>query len=332
MQVTNAGMESASVLGSARERGRDILGMLVANRKIAVGLGIVAFFILMALLAPFLTPYNPNAFSSAVSLPPSWVHPLGTTRHGEDVFAQLVYGARISLLVGFCAAIGSTILQVLFGLTSAYFGGLVDDILSLVINVFLVLPGLPLAIVVASFAPVGSYVVLTLILLFTSWAYGARVLRSQTLSLKERDFVVSARSTGERTWRIIFSEIMPNEIALVASNFVTTFVYTVLAEVALEFLGLGNVSRSSWGVILYWAQLDQALLVGQWWRFVPPGLCVAVLCAGLTLVNFGIDELANPSLHSERKAKSKSRARGAVRAGVGTVSIVPHQKKEQVVS
>ena len=330
MQVTNAGMESASVLGSARERGRDILGMLLANKKIAVGLGIVVFFILIALLAPFLTPYQPDAFSSAVALPPSLAHPLGTTRHGEDVFAQLVYGARISLLVGFCAAIGSTILQVLFGLTAGYFGGLVDDILSLLINVFLVLPGLPLAIVVASFAPIGSNVVLALILLFTSWAYGARVLRSQTLSLRERDFVASARSSGEWAWRIIFSEIMPNEIALVASNFVTTFVYTVGAQVALEFLGLGDVSKSSWGVMLYWAQLDQALLVGQWWRFIPPGLCVALLCAGLTLVNFGIDELANPSLHRAKRVKSKPRT--LARVGVGTVSIVPQHKKERVAS
>lgn len=326
MQLTNAGVESTSVLDSARERGRTILGMLVANKKIAVGLGIVLFFILVALLAPFLTPYNPSAFTSSISLSPSLAHPLGTTRHGEDVFAQLVYGARISLLVGFCAAIGSTILQVLFGLSSGYFGGLADDILSLIINVFLVLPGLPLAIVVASFAPIGSNVVLALILLFTSWAYGARVLRSQTLTLKERDFVASSRSNGETAWRIIFYEIMPNEIALVASNFVTTFVYTVGAQVALEFLGLGDVTKSSWGVMLYWAQLDQSLLVGQWWRFIPPGLCVAILCAGLTLVNFGIDELANPSLHHAKRVKAP------VRAIVRTLSIAPLQKKEQVVS
>ncbi|HEY7418475.1 MAG TPA: ABC transporter permease [Ktedonobacteraceae bacterium] len=326
MQVTNAGMESVSMLGSAMERGRDILGMLVANKKLTVGLGIIVFFILVALLAPFLTPYNPSAFTSAVSLSPSFTHLLGTTRHGEDVFAQLVYGARISLLVGFCSAIGSTILQILFGLSAGYFGGLTDDVLSLIINVFLVLPGLPLAIVIASFAPIGSNVVLTLILLFTSWAYGARVLRAQTLSLRERDFVTSARSSGERAWRIVFSEIMPNEIALVASNFVTTFVYTVGAQVALEFLGLGDVTKSSWGVMLYWAQLDQTLLVGQWWRFIPPGLCVAVLCAGLTLVNFGIDELANPSLHHEKKAKT------LVRASIRMLSITPQQKKEQVVS
>ena len=220
------------------------------------------------------------------------------------MFAQIVYGARISLVVGFLAAIGSTVLQVFFGLTSAYFGGLIDELLSLLINDFLVLPGLPLTIVLASLASNNgankNEFVIALVLLFTSWSYGARVLRAQTLSLKEREFVTAARASGESSLRIIFAEILPNESALVASTFVGTFVYAVGAEVALEFLGLGNTSQASWGVILYWAQNDAALIVGKWWQFVPAGLCVAILCAGLTFINFGIDELANPRLRAER--------------------------------
>jgi peptide/nickel transport system permease protein len=142
-------------------------------------------------------------------------------------------------------------------LTSAYFGGVVDDVLSLVINVFLVLPGLPLTIVLASLATANS--------------------------VNKNEFV----------------------IALVASNFLGTFVYTVGAEVALEFLGLGDTSKASWGVILYWAQTNSALLTGQWWLFVPAGLCVAVLCAGLAFINFGIDEVANPRLRSERPPRKR---------------------------
>jgi len=307
MQVTNLTQQniaSSSILDRAKERGSSIL---TSNSKIAIGAGVVGFFVLMALAAPLLTPYDPNASVVTGSLPPSAAHILGTTGLGQDMFAQIVYGARVSLLVGFCASIGSTMLQVFFGLTSAYFGGLVDEVLSVLINVFLVLPGLPLAIVLASLASASgaskNEFVIALVLLFTSWSYGARVLRAQTLSLKEREFVAAARTSGESSARIIFAEILPNEIALVASTFVGTFVYAVGAEVALEFLGLGDTSRASWGVILYWAQNNAALIVGKWWQFVPAGLCVAVLCASLAFINFGIDELANPRLRSEKMTK-----------------------------
>jgi peptide/nickel transport system permease protein len=219
------------------------------------------------------------------------------------MFAQIVYGARVTLMVAFIAATGSTILQIVMGLSSAYYGGMVDEVLSLIINVFLVLPGLPLTIVLASLASASgankNEFVIALVLLFTSWSYGARVLRAQTLSLKEREFVAAARSTGESSVRIITFEILPNEVSLIASTFVGTFVYAVGAEVALEFLGLGNTSQPSWGVILYWAQNNAALIVGKWWQFVPAGLCIALLCAGLTFINFGMDELSNPRLRVE---------------------------------
>jgi peptide/nickel transport system permease protein len=308
--VTDHNIDSSTILNRAKGRGSSTLRVITSSPKIAVGVGVVAFFVLMALAAPLLTPYDPNASIVIGSLPPSSAHILGTTGLGQDMFAQIVYGARVTLLVGFCAAIGSTVLQVFFGLTSAYFGGIIDEVLSLLINVFLVLPGLPLTIVLASLASANAAankneVVIALVLLFTSWSYGARVLRAQTLSLKEREFVAAARASGETTLRIIFAEILPNEAALVASTFIGTFVYAVGAEVALEFLGLGDTSRASWGEILYWAQNNAALIVGKWWQFVPAGLCVAVLCAGLTFINFGIDELANPRLRSERPPRKR---------------------------
>src|SRR5256884_1656484 len=176
--------------------------------------------------------------------------------------------------------------------------------------VFLVLPGLPLTIVLASLASASgankNEFVIALVLLFTSWSYGARVLRAQTLSLKEREFVAAARATGESSLRIISSEILPNEVSLIASTFVGTFVYAVGAEVALEFLGLGDTSRPSWGVILYWAQNNASLIVGKWWQFVPAGLCIALLCAGLAFINFGMDELSNPRLRAERPLRRRS--------------------------
>ena len=309
-QLTDQHSDSSTILKSAKGRGSGILSYITSNPKIAIGVGVVAFFVLVALAAPLLTPYDPNASVVTGSLPPSPVHIFGTTGLGQDMFAQIVYGARITLLIGFVAAIGSTALQVLFGLTSAYFGGLIDEVLSLVINVFLVLPGLPLAIVLASLASASgaskNEFVIALVLLFTSWSYGARVLRAQTLSLKEREFVAAARASGETPFRIVFAEVLPNEVALVASTFVGTFVYAVGAEIALEFLGLGDISQASWGEILFWAQNNGALIIGKWWQFVPAGLCVALICASLAFINFGIDELANPRLRAERPPRRRA--------------------------
>jgi peptide/nickel transport system permease protein len=307
--ITNQSIPSARIVDSLIGRVRAIIRAVTSSPKIAFGVGIVLFFVLVAIAAPLLTPYNPDASVVTGSLPPSAAHFFGTTGLGQDMFAQIVYGARITLLVGFTAAIGSTILQVFFGLTAGYFSGISGDTLTLIINIFLVLPGLPLTIVLASLASSGpvnhSEVTIALVLLFTSWSYGARVLRAQTLSLKEREFVAAARAIGESSLRIVFTEILPNEVALVASTFVGTFVYAVGAEVALEFLGLGDTSQASWGEILYWAQNNGALIVGKWWQFVPAGLCVAFLCAGLAFINFGIDELANPRLRKEKTRRKR---------------------------
>src|SRR6516225_9195555 len=307
MQVTNTTHQkiaSITFLGSTKDRVSSIFRAILSNPKIAFGISVVTFFVLIAIAAPILTPYDPNASIVKGSLPPSWAHIFGTTGLGQDIFAQIVYGARVTLLVAFIAAIGSTILQVVMGLSSAYYGGMIDEVLSLIINVFLVLPGLPLTIVLASLASASganqNEYVIALVLMFTSWSYGARVLRAQTLSLKEREFVAAARASGESSLLIIFAEILPNEVSLIASTFIGTFVYAVGAEVALEFLGLGNTSRASWGVILYWAQNNGALIVGKWWQFVPAGLCIALLCAALTFINFGMDELSNPRLRVER--------------------------------
>ncbi len=313
MQATNLTdqhIDSSAILSRAKGSGSSILRVITSNAKISVGLGTIAFFILVALAAPLLTRYDPNATIVRGAQAPSAAHIFGTTGLGQDMFAQIIYGARVSLVIGFVAAAGSTALQIFFGLTSAYFGGIIDEVLSLIINVFLVLPGLPLAIVLAALASSADSAnknefVIALVLLFTSWSYGARVLRAQTLSLKEREFVAAARATGETPLRIIFAEILPNEVALVASTFIGTFVYAVGAEVALEFLGLGDTSQASWGVILYWAQGNHALITGQWWEFVPAGLSVAVLCASLAFINFGIDELANPRLRVERPQRKR---------------------------
>ena len=276
---------------------------MTMNKKVAAGCAIVGFFILVGFFGPFFTPYNPNATSHLFIAPPSAAHWLGTTVVGEDIFSQLIYGTRTSVFWGLATALVVTVLSVLVGLVGGYLSGLTDDSLTLVTNVSLVLPALPLAIVLAAYFPRGPLTI-SMVIVITSWAWQARVLRSQTLSLRSREFVIASRVGGENAWRIIFCEIFPNEISLVVAGFVSTTIFIILAWAALEFLGLGDGTIPSWGGMLYWAQQAGALGGGLWWWFVPPGACIAFLGAGLSLINFGIDEIADPRLRVERPAKS----------------------------
>jgi peptide/nickel transport system permease protein len=280
---------------------RDFWRLITVNRKVAVGLAIVVVFLLVALFGPLLLRDNPNAFSNDTLQGPSATHWFGTTQTGQDVFTQVVDGTRVSVLVGFGAGILATILSIIIGLTAGYTGGIIDEFLSLLINIFLVLPGLPLVIVLADYSPVRGPIPIALILTVTCWAWNARILRSQTLSLRQRDFIEASRATGESRTRIIFVEILPNIIGLVVAGFIGTVIYIILAEAGLEFLGLGDINIVSWGTMFYWAQNSNALLVNAWWWFLPPGLCIAILGAALTLLNFGIDEIANPRLRTESK-------------------------------
>lgn len=301
-------VEDVALAPAVGGRRADTTGLLASlwrivtlNRKAAVGLGIVLFFVLIALAVPLLVHTDPSALSNDALVPPSASHWLGTTQTGQDIFSQLIVGTRTSVFWGFATGLAVTAISVLVGLSAGYLGGLVDDVLSLLINIFLVLPSFPLAVVLAAYLPFKGPLTVALVIALTSWAYQARVLRAQTLSMRHRDFVDAARSNGETTWRIIFCDIFPNEIAIVAAGFVSTAIYVILAAVSLEFLGLGDATVIDWGTMFYWAQNNDALLLGAWWWYVAPGCCVALLGAGLALINFGIDELANPRLRSERR-------------------------------
>ena len=183
--------------------------------------------------------------------------------------------------------------------STGYYGGYVDDMLSLFINIFLVMPGLPLMVILASWLPPGP-LTLSGVLIVTGWAWNARVIRSQMMTLRKRDFVYASIVSGEQNIRIIMIEIMPRMLSLLASSFIGASIYAIGAQVGLEFLGLGDVSTVTWGTNLYWASNDMALLTGSWWTFVPTGLSIAIVSFALTLINFGIDEVSNPRLISER--------------------------------
>ncbi len=268
---------------------------MTANRKMAIGCAIVGTFMLVGLLGPLFVQTPPETTSSAFIAPPSAAHWLGTTVVGQDIFSQLIYGTRTSIFWGLGTGLLVTLLSMVIGLVSGYFGGWIDNVLTLLTNVSLVLPALPLAIVLAAYFPRGPLTI-SLVIVFTNWAWQARVLRAQTLSMRSREFVTAASASGEHAWRIIFFEILPNEIGIVVAGFVSTTIYVVLTWAALEFLGLGDGTIPSWGSILYWAQQAGALGGGLWWWFIPPGACIAILGAGLSLINFGIDEIADPRL------------------------------------
>lgn len=287
------------------QRLRDLWRILRLNRKVSFGLAIVLFFILVAIFGPLLLRQDPNAFSLDRLQPPSAAHWLGTTQTGQDILTQVVVGARLSVFMGLVIGAMTMFVSIFVGLVSGYYGGWIDEVLSLVSNVFLVLPTLPLAILLAAFVAYRGPLTIAIVLTVTGWSWGARVLRSQTLSLRNWDSIEAARASGEPSLRIIFFEILPNEIAIVAAQFLGTVIYAILAETALEFLGLGDITSVSWGTMLYWAGNNDALLLGAWWWFLAPGLCIAILGAGLAFINFGIDEIANPRLRTEPRSLLK---------------------------
>jgi peptide/nickel transport system permease protein len=283
-------------------RGRRL--RLPRSPKILIGLGLLAGFLILAIIGPVVAPFDPGASLSTtngVPQPPSGAHWLGTTQVQQDVFSQLLAGGRSTILVAFLSGAVATVLSVVIGVAAGYLGGLADDLLSMLANFFLVLPALPLLIVVFGFLPTSSGsndLLIGLIISVTGWAWGARVLRAQTLSLRNRDYVDSARITGERTWRILGFEILPNLLPIVASSFLFTVLYAVGTYTAMAFLGLVNPEHWSWGAMLFWAQSANAEISGYWWWYLPPGLAVAFLGTALALLNFGIDEFINPRLRA----------------------------------
>jgi peptide/nickel transport system permease protein len=287
-------------------RSRGWLRNALRSRKVLAGLAILVFFILLGVIGPRFVG-NPSATGPDAYAAPSAQHLLGTTDTGQDVLSELVDGTSVSLIVGFVAAVIATVIAVAIGLLSAFLGGVWDEILSTITNVFLVLPALPLVIVLAGYLHGAGTVVISVVIAATAWPWTARIMRAQTLSLRRRDYVQAARVAGESTTRIIWFEIVPNEIPLIAAQFLITVLYAILIQAGLAFLGVGSVTTWSWGTMLYWAQNAEALASGAWWWFVPPGLCLALLGTGLALMNFGVDEIANPRLSSARRRRASRR-------------------------
>ncbi|MFF1689041.1 MULTISPECIES: ABC transporter permease [unclassified Streptomyces] len=274
------------------------------NRKAMAGSVILLVFtVVSAFPGLFTSVDHPDEANFAPRLAPSTAHLLGTTALGQDIYSQLIYGTRESLVIAVVAGALATVLSVIIGVSAAYLGGLADDLLSLLTNVVLVIPAFPLVIILAKYAGKGSLTVILAVLVFTGWSYGANQLRAQALSLRNRDFLESARVRGERRSYIVVCEVLPTMTSLIVANFLGAALYSVLSAAGLQFLGLGDPNSQSWGTMLYWAQNQQALQTGTPLWSIAPGLCVALLGVAFALVNYAFDEIGNPALRPARRRR-----------------------------
>lgn len=294
--------------------------LLWENRKSRIGLLMIGFIVIIAIIAPWISVAHPNDFNLyEAKQGPSWHHLFGTTDQGSDVFSQVVIGARRSLLLGALAGALATTFAAIIGISAAYVGGLFDDISNLLINVFLVIPAIPLLIVISAYLSDRSMGTMAFVIALVLWAFEARILRGQALTLKNRDFIVAAKATGESTRRVVFGELMPNMISRIAAAFVLVFYIALLTDAGLEFLGLGDMTKPSWGVTLYWAQVNSTVLQGEWWPFFFPGAALAFTVLGLVLLLAGIDEVSNPRLRTEKRQRKRLKSlivpSGKVRLG-----------------
>jgi peptide/nickel transport system permease protein len=276
------------------------LVLLLHNPKARVGLIIFGGICLLGLLAPVISDHASAIAFGRITFDtrqhPSLHHLFGTDDHGTDIWAEVVWGTRQSIPLGFLAAALATVAATAFGILSAYAGGIVDEILSLVFNVFIVIPLVPLLIDVTAFLHTRGMYTMIVVIAVGLWAIEARILRGQALTLKNRDFILAAKVSGESTWRIVFGELMPNMISRISAAFVLIFYIAILVDAGLEFLGLGDMNKPSWGVALYWATNESSVLQGEWWAFVFPGLAIGLTVLSLTLLLAGIDEVSNPRL------------------------------------
>lgn len=297
------------------------------SEKLVAGLAITGGIVLFAVVAPFLVQ-DPRFSGNDAFLPPGADHLLGTTKLGYDVLAQLAHGARGSLLVGLAAAAIAITLSLIFGIFAGYAGGWTDEVLTMVTNIMLVIPGLPLVMVIAVYAQSRSLWLVAFILGITGWAGSAVVLRSQARSLRSRDYVEASQVAGERTVRILLVEILPNLLPLLAAQFLFAVVFAILGEAGLSFIGLGPNGSITWGTMITEAYGGNAMSAGAWWWFVPPGLLIAVFGAGLSLVNFSIDEVVNPKLRVV--AETGDRRRAPEVATPAAASVQPGEPKAGV--
>jgi len=275
-----------------------LVQVLLSNRRAQVGFGIIIIFTVLAFTAPIAAPYSPYAFPAPGRpyAPPGRNFLLGTDYLGEDVLSEIIYGGRISMMVGIIVAVLSTSFGTLVGVLAGYYGKVVDEGLMRATDIVLILPPLPLMIILAAYLGPSLETVI-FVLTVTTWPLVARVVRSQTLSLKERPFTDSARVAGASDFRIITKLLIPNLATIIAANAVLMVTTAIVGEASLDFIGLGDITVVSWGTMLYWAQ-SYAIFNGAWWWVLAPGICIVLVGLGFVLISVSIEDVFNPKLRS----------------------------------
>jgi peptide/nickel transport system permease protein len=296
----------APMVAAARPgRVGDLWRAISRSRKAVVGVVLMLVFVVVSIFPGQIAPYDPRAKEFPPGLPASWHHLLGTTAYGEDIFSQLVWGTRGSLVIALAVGALATALAVLVGVSAGYLGGTTDGFLSLVTDVILVLPIFPLIIVIAAYEKNAGFLTLIVVLGVLGWSYGARQLRSQTLSLRRREFLESARVRGERKSYVILFEILPTMTSLIVATFLGAALYAVLTAAGLQFIGLGDPNSLSWGTMLYWAQNNEALFAGMPLWAIAPGVCIALLGASFAFLNYAFDEISSPALRVRKLERAR---------------------------
>lgn len=277
-------------------RKRGFVGLVLRGRPTAViGLCIMLFFLALSLASPLIAPYSTTQQTCSVYAPPSLHHLLGCDDGGIDMLSLLLNGGRISLLVGSAATLVAMVIGGSVGIISGYFGGWIDTLLMRVTDYFLVLPDLVLMIVIAAiWGPSLFHVILVIGILL--WTSTARVIRAQTKSVRERLYVSRARSLGQAPFKVLLRHVLPQVAPLLIANTVLTVALAIFDETSLDFLGLGNPTSVSWGIILEHANDRTAVSFGAWWAFVPAGICIALVIMGCYLFGQAIEDALNPRL------------------------------------
>ncbi len=279
-----------------RAHRHETLYFALRNRKLVFGLSVVVLFLLTAIIGPHLTDLDPFEFGQALGSPPSSENWFGTTGAGQDVYSQWVHGLGASFVVGAIGATVASLIGMTVGFVSGYRGGALDDLLSVVTNIVLVIPTLAVLIIVSAYLTISGFVAEGILIGATSWPWAARSIRAQTFSLTSREFVSLARLSGSGHWRIITKEIAPNMSSYLFLVFILLFGGSILAAATLDFLGLGPSNAMSLGLMMNNAVANAALNLGYWWWFVPPGLAITAVVGGLYVMNVGLDEVFNPKL------------------------------------
>lgn len=274
----------------------EFLYFALRNNRLKVGLTVILFFLILTFIGPLFTDYGWRAYVGPFSHPPSSEYWFGTTTFGQDVYTQFILGLKASFLVGIIGGGLGTLIGIIVGFTAGYRGGMVDEGLNMITNIILVIPTFAILLIIAAYLKVRGIFIESIFIGCTAWPWAARAIRSQTFSLRSRDFVDLARMSGMKPLRIIFTEIAPNMMSYLLMTFILQFGGAILIAATLDFIGLGPTNAISLGLMMNYAVLWGALQLGMWWWFIPPGFAIMAIVGSLYIMNVGLDEVFNPKL------------------------------------